>query len=153
MSFHHLLPLLSTICIAISGTLVAIGWYMILKGRRLTHQKFMVAGTTFALLFFIIYVSKTVLIGSTKFGGPEDLKFAYLIFLLIHIVLATVAAVFGVVSLYIAKKQRFLKHKRIGRYTATMWLITAPTGITVYILLYVMYPGGETGGLLDAIFG
>ncbi|MEX2414711.1 MAG: DUF420 domain-containing protein [Paenibacillaceae bacterium] len=153
MELQQLMPLISTICIAISGTLVGIGWYMIVKGRRETHRRFMVAGALFAALFFIIYVSKTVFIGSTKFGGPEDLKIVYLIFLLIHIGLATIAAVFGIITLYLAKKERFIKHKKLGRYTATIWLITAPTGILVYTLLYILYPGGETGGLIDAIIG
>lgn len=153
MELQHLMPLVSTICIAISGTLVAIGWYMIMKGRRETHQRFMVTGAVFALLFFIIYVCKTVFIGSTQFGGPQNIKVAYLIFLLIHITLATAAAVFGVITLYLAKKERFKKHRKIGRITATIWLITAPTGILVYILLYLLYPGGETGGLINAIIG
>lgn len=153
MELQQLMPLISTICIAISGTLVGIGWYMIMKGRRETHQRFMVAGALFASLFFIIYVSKTVFVGSTRFDGPEDLKIVYLIFLLFHITLATTAAVFGVITLYLAKNKRFIKHKKLGRYTATMWLITAPTGIFVYILLYVLYPGGESGGLIDAILG
>jgi putative membrane protein len=153
MDLQQLLPMISTICIAISAVLVAIGWYMILRGRRVTHQRFMVAGALFAALFFTIYVGKTVFVGSTKFGGPDELKMSYLIFLLFHITLATIAAVFGTITLYLAKKERFLKHKKLGRYTATIWLITAPTGILVYILLYVLYPGGETGGLIDAIFG
>ena len=153
MDLQFLLPTISTIFIAISGVLVAIGWYMIIKGRRETHQRFMIAGAIFALVFFIVYVSKTVFIGSTQFGGPDSLKAAYLIFLLIHIVLATVAAVFGLVTLYLAKNERFMKHKKIGRITATMWMITAPSGIFVYILLYVLYPGGETSSLIEAIFG
>lgn len=153
MGLQQLLPLISTICIAISAVLVGIGWYMIVKGRRETHKRFMVAGALFAALFFAIYVFKTVFIGSTMFDGPDHLKSAYLVFLLFHITLATVSAVFGSVTLYLARKERFLKHKKLGRYTATMWLITAPTGIMVYVLLYVLYPGGETGGLIDAIFG
>jgi putative membrane protein len=153
LELQQLMPLVSTIFIAISGILVAIGWYMIMKGRRETHQRFMVAGASFALLFFIVYVSKTVFIGSTQFGGPENIKQLYLIFLLVHIVLATSAAVFGIVTLYLASKQRFVKHRKIGRITATIWMITAPTGIFVYILLYVLYPGGETGSLIDAIIG
>jgi len=153
LELQQLMPLISTIFIAISGTLVGIGWYMIVKGRRETHRRFMVAGAIFATLFFIVYLSKTIFIGSTKFGGPEELKVAYLIFLLIHITLATIAAFFGIITLYLARKERFLKHKKLGRYTATIWLITAPTGILVYLLLYVLYPGGETSGLIDAIIG
>ena len=149
----HILPFISTCCIAISALLVAIGWVQIVKGRRQAHQKLMLWGAGFALGFFIIYVSKTLFVGSTAFGGPDHLKTAYLIFLLFHIVLATVSAVFGLVTLYLAFKERFIKHKRIGRITATIWLCSAVSGVTVYLLLYVLYPGGESKGLVDAIFG
>jgi len=150
-----LLPLLSAVFIAISGILVAFGWYHIVRGHRETHQKFMVAGAIFALIFFIIYLSRTIFIGNTTFSesGPEAMKVAYYIFLLCHIVLATVSAVFGIVTLTLAYKKNFSKHRKVGRWTATMWLITAPSGVMVYLLLYVFYPGGTTKPMIDAIFG
>lgn len=150
---QQLLPLTSTICIAISAVLVALGWRQILRKNRQSHERFMLAGAVFALLFFILYVSKTVFVGSTQFGGPDELKTAYLVFLLFHIVLSTAAAVFGVVTLTLAFKKRFARHRKVGRITAVIWLISAVTGITVYVLLYILYPGGETGALIDAIFG
>ena len=77
----------------------------------------------------------------------------YLIFLLFHIVLAMVAAVFGIVTLYLGFKERYVKHRRLGKVTAIIWFITAITGVTVYVLLYVLYPGGDSTGLFEAIFG
>jgi putative membrane protein len=149
------LPLLSTIFIATSGVLVAIGWYHIIHGHRELHQKFMVTGAIFALLFFIIYISRTIFIGNTAFSesAPVAIRDAYYIFLLCHIVFSTTSAVFGIVTLTLAFKQNFAKHKKIGRYTATMWLITAPSGVMVYLLLYIMYPGGTTKPVINAIFG
>jgi len=150
-----LLPLLSAVFIAISGTLVACGWYHIVHGHRKAHQRFMVAGAIFALLFFTIYMSRTLFIGNTNFAdnSPEAIKIAYYIFLLFHIVLATVSAFFGIITLTLAFKQKYAIHKKIGRWTATMWLITASTGIMVYLLLYIFYPGGKTKPLWDIIFG
>ena len=149
----HTLPLISTLCIAVSAVLVAIGWYHIRRKRIETHKKFMIAGAAFALLFFILYLSKTIFVGSTKFGGPEHLQSVYFVFLLFHIVLAAVAAVFGLVTLYYVFGEKFAKHKKIGPYTSVIWFVAAATGVTVYVLLYVLYPGGETAGLIDAIFG
>jgi putative membrane protein len=149
------LPLFSTILIAISGILVAIGWYQIMKGRRELHQKFMVSGAIFALLFFLIYVSRTIFIGNTAFSetAPTAIRDAYYIFLICHIVFATTSGVFGLVTLSLAYKKKFAKHRKVGRYTATMWLITSPSGVMVYLLLYVMYPGGTTKPVIDAILG
>ena len=152
---HTILPLISTIFIALSGILVAIGWYQIIKGRRELHQKFMVAGAIFALIFFLIYVSRTIFIGNTAFSdtAPVAIRDAYYVFLICHIIFATTAGVFGIVTLLLAYKEKFAKHKKMGRYTAIMWLITSPSGVMVYILLYVMYPGGATKPAIDAILG
>lgn len=147
----EILPLLSTSFIVLSAILVAIGWRLIVKGKREAHQKVMVVAAIAAVLFFAIYLSRTLFLGNTEFGGPDSLKPYYLVFLLFHIVLATVSAVMGIVTLTLAYKGNFFKHRRIGRPTAVIWFITAITGVAVYYLLYVAYPG-ETTHLWDAIF-
>lgn len=149
----HILPTISTSFIVISAIFVAFGWYYIVKGNRETHQKLMLWGAVFALAFFLIYVSRTIFVGNTTFGGPENLKLPYHLFLFFHITLATIGGVFGIITLLHAFNKRFAKHKKIGRWTAVIWLLTAPTGVIVYILLYVMYPGGDTKPMIDAILG
>jgi putative membrane protein len=149
----QVLPTISTLFIVISAIFVGFGWYHIVKGHRETHQKLMVTGAIFALAFFIIYMSRTLFQGNTAFGGPESLKLPYHLFLFFHITLATVGGVLGLITLWLAYKQRFLKHKRVGRVAAVVWLLTAPTGVAVYVLLYILYPGGQTKPVIDAIFG
>jgi putative membrane protein len=149
----QLLPTISTLFIVISGILVGFGWYHIVKGHRNTHMKLMVTGAIFALAFFLIYVSRTLFQGNTAFGGPESLKLPYHLFLFFHITLATVGGVLGLVTLWLAYKQRFFKHKKVGRVAAVIWLLTAPTGVIVYVMLYILYPGGQTKPVIDAIFG
>jgi putative membrane protein len=73
-------------------------------------------------------------------------------FLAFHITLATIGGAFGLITLWLAYKQRFVKHKKLGRWTAVIWLLTAPTGVLVYVLLYLMYPGGHTKPVLDVLF-
>ncbi|XEC97745.1 DUF420 domain-containing protein [Paenibacillus tarimensis] len=147
------MPTLSTAFIVISAVLVAIGWPLAVKRRLEEHKKVMLAAAAAALIFFIIYLSRTILVGNTSWGGPDNLYPYYLTFLLFHIVLATVAAVFGITTLVLAFKEKFAKHRRWGRITAVIWFFTAITGVTVYTLLYVMYPGGHTRPVIDAIFG
>jgi putative membrane protein len=148
-----ILPTISTSFIAISAILIAFGWYYIRKGKIETHRKLMIAGSVFATLFFITYVSRTALFGNTMFGGPENVRVIYQIFLIFHIILATVGGAMGLVTLSLAYKKRIDRHKRIGPWAVVIWLATAVTGITVYTLLYVIYPGGTTSGVLDVIFG
>ncbi|MFC0331457.1 DUF420 domain-containing protein [Paenibacillus sepulcri] len=150
---YDLLPAISTSFIFISGILVAIGWRLAIKRRLETHKKVMIAGSIAALLFFIIYVSRTIFVGNTEWGGPDDLKTYYMVFLFFHITLATVAAVFGITTLTLAFRNSFVKHRKVGRITSVIWLVTVVTGVIVYVLLYLMYPGGHTKPVLDVLFG
>jgi putative membrane protein len=153
MSWYEIFPMVSTSFILLSGILVAIGWSLIIKGKREAHKKVMIAAAISALCFFIIYVSRTIFIGNTTWGGPEDLKSVYLIFLVFHIILATVAAVFGITTLTLAFREKFAKHRKWGKVTALIWFATVITGVTVYVLLYLMYPGGHTKPFLTDFFG
>lgn len=149
----HILPTISTTFIVISAIFVAFGWYHIIKGNKETHKKLMITGAVFALMFFTVYMSRTIFEGNTTFNGPHNIQVAYQIFLTFHILLATISAVFGLTTLVLAYKKSFAKHRKFGRIAATLWMFTAPTGVLVYTLLYILFPGGTTKPMIDVIFG
>ena len=149
---HTILPMFSTSFIVISAILVAFGWVQIARRHIAKHRKLMTWAAIFASLFFIVYMSRTIFVGNTEFGGPENLRGIYLTFLLFHITLATVGGVLGIVTLIWGYTNKLDKHRKIGPVTSIVWFCTAITGVTVYVLLYWIYPGGETKPLLDAIF-
>ncbi|WP_186577582.1 DUF420 domain-containing protein [Aquibacillus kalidii] len=148
-----ILPTISTFFIVLSAVLVAIGWVLVARKKYKAHKKVMISGALSALAFFIIYLSRTVFVGNTSFGGPEDLKIYYTIFLIFHIILATVGAIFGVVTLVLAFKRKINKHRKIGPITSVIWFFTAITGVAVYLLLYIFFDGGETTSMIKAILG
>lgn len=148
-----LLPTISTSFIVISGILVACGWYAVAKKQIDKHMRIMKWAAICATIFFITYVSRTAFVGNTHFGGPDSLKPIYQTFLVFHIVLATVGGVMGLVTLRHGYKNNIAAHRKIGPWTSIVWFVTAITGVTVYTLLYIIYPGGETAGVLDVIFG
>ncbi|MFC0297609.1 DUF420 domain-containing protein [Geobacillus jurassicus] len=147
------LPTISTSCIVISALLVAYGWYLISRRRIEAHKKVMLTAAVFALLFFTIYMSRTLFIGNTSFGGPENVKVYYTLFLIFHIILATVGAVFGLVTIWTGLKDKRVRHRRLGPITSIIWFGSASTGVVVYWLLYVLYPGGQTTSLIKAVLG
>ena len=153
MNSFNLMPTISTFFIVLSAVLVAIGWRLAIKRKLEQHKKVMISAAIAAIIFFIVYLSRTLFIGSTPFNGPDSLKTYYLVFLLFHIVLATVAAVFGIITIILGFKSKFSKHRKLGRTTSVIWFITAITGVAVYTMLYVLYPNGEAKPLFDAIFG
>jgi putative membrane protein len=148
-----LLPTLSTGFIVLSAVFVAIGWYLIAQRKIQAHRKTMTWAAVFAIIFFLIYASRTIFIGNTSFGGPDDIKIYYTIFLIFHITLATVGAVLGIVTLIYGFKNNLTKHRKIGPVTSIVWFFTAITGVAVYLLLYVFYHGGETTSVIKAILG
>ncbi|WP_277585763.1 DUF420 domain-containing protein [Psychrobacillus antarcticus] len=148
-----ILPTISTFFIVLSAVLVAIGWALIKQKKIDAHKKTMIAAAISALLFFIIYVSRTIFIGNTAFGGPDDIKIYYTIFLIFHITLATTGAVFGLVTIYLGYKNNIKKHRKIGPITSVIWFFVGITGVAVYLLLYVFYSGGATTSVFKAILG
>ncbi|SEU29692.1 DUF420 domain-containing protein [Paenibacillus sp. NFR01] len=153
MDIFTLFPTISTSFIVISAILVAIGWRLIIQGKREAHKKTMIAAAIAAILFFLVYASRTAFVGNTEWGGPDNLATLYQIFLIFHIVLASVAAVFGITTLVLGFKAKYAKHRKWGRVTAVIWFITAITGVVVYVLLYIFYPGGHTKPVWEVILG
>lgn len=148
-----ILPTISTSFIVLSAITVAIGWGQIKQRKIEKHQKTMMTAAIFALIFFIIYASRTVFVGNTSFGGPDSIKIYYTIFLIFHISLATIGALLGIVSLITGYKNQLKRHRKLGPITSVIWFFTAITGVAVYLLLYVFYKGGETTSVIKAILG
>lgn len=148
-----IMPTISTFFIVLSAIFVAIGWYLISKRKLEAHKKAMFFAAIFAIIFFVIYASRTIFVGNTSFGGPDDIKVYYTIFLLFHITLATVGAVMGIITLWTGYKNKLEKHRKLGPITSIIWFSTAITGVAVYLLLYVIYQGGETTSVFKAILG
>lgn len=152
MDIYFILPTISTAFIVICAILMGFGVYHIKKGNPKTHERFMTLAAFAALIFFIIYLSKTIFLGNTQFGGPESLEIYYVVFLVGHIILATTGGILGGIQVYTGKKNKLRYHRKFGMTAATVWFFTAITGVMVYVILYILYPGGETTGLWDAIF-
>ncbi|MGV2942145.1 DUF420 domain-containing protein [Mesobacillus sp. LC4] len=153
MSNLPILPTISTTFIVLSAITVAIGWAQIKQRKIDQHRKTMTLAGIFAIIFFVIYASRTIFIGNTSFGGPEDIKIYYTLFLIFHITLATIGAVLGIISLYTGYKNRLERHRKLGPVTSVTWFFTGITGVAVYLLLYVFYEGGETTSVIKAILG
>jgi putative membrane protein len=145
------LPVLNEAFMISSGLSIAAGWYYIRRRRVDVHRRLMLAGTALAAAFFAGYALRTLLVGDTSFGGPAGLRPAYMGFLQAHSLLATVAAVLGVVTLRRALRGRFAQHRRIGPWTASLWFVTVATGLVVFMLLYVLFPPGPTTDLWRAV--
>lgn len=136
-----------------SAIIMAFGWYFIRRRNVEVHRRLMLTGSTLAALFFITYVVKTVVFGDTNFGGPKAWRAPYQLFLQSHSILATIAAVFGIITLTFAFRSRFSSHRKIGPWTVVIWFVTATTGLMVFLMLYVVFPEGITTNVFRAWLG
>ncbi|MHB1685485.1 MAG: DUF420 domain-containing protein [Bacilli bacterium] len=136
--------LVNELFMIVSAVAAAFGWAAIRRNRVHLHRKLMITASVFGALFFVSYALATLIIGDTSFGGPAGIAGAYNAFLQVHVMLATAAAVLGVITLTLAARRRFRKHKRVAPWTAVMWFISAGTGLVVYLMLFVIFPSGPT---------
>lgn len=153
MSLDRILAYINEFCILMSVVWIAMGWYRIRHHRVHAHRRAMLTGSAFAVAFFLSYVLKTLLVGDSTFGGPKSLNGAYMTFLQIHVTLATVAAVLGVITLRYAFRRNFRSHRRVAPWTAVMWFVTAGMGLAVFLLLYVLYAPGTPENVVRTITG
>jgi len=147
------LPDLNEAFILVSAVLIGFGWRAIRQGRVRRHRRLMFWGSVSASLFFLSYVFKTVVVGDTAFGGPARWRGLYTLFLDAHTLLATLVALLGIVTWRRALRWRFGLHRKIAPWTAGGWMLTAGTGLAVFLLLYVIFPPGPTTGNLIKLLG
>jgi putative membrane protein len=136
-----------------SGFAVVVGWVFIRRHRVRRHRATMLTAASLATAFFLSYVAKTLFYGDTAFGGPASLTSAYLVFLQVHTIFATGAAIAGIVTLRRALRGRYRDHRRVAPWTATAWFVTVASGLTVFTLLYLAFPPGPTSTNLLKVLG
>lgn len=134
-----------------SALCAALGWRHVRRREIETHRKWMLASASLGAAFFVSYVLQSLVIGDTTFGGPERWERPYLVFLWVHILLATAAGVLGIATLRLALRGRFPQHRRFGPWTASLWFVAAGTGLAVFLLLYVIFEPGPTVNIWRAV--
>ncbi|MFQ5341383.1 MAG: DUF420 domain-containing protein [Anaerolineae bacterium] len=138
-ALETILPVMNAGLILTSGVFLLIGFYFIRRQRHIrNHRRSMITATVFAALFLVVYVTRTLLFGGKLFAGSGWIRVAYLGILGSHTVLAALVGPMALVTLYLALKQDFRRHRRIARITLPTWLYVAATGWIVYWMLYHM---------------
>lgn len=131
-----------------------VGWRRVLEKRIAEHQKIMTTAFVLNVVFVGSYMIKSLLSeGSTGFIGPDSVKdFIYLPTVIVHGIASLLAFTLAGLTVYygytrsVVKKRRIFPkplqrttHRIIGILTIGTWTLSFLTGISVYILLYVLY--------------
>jgi putative membrane protein len=134
-SLNAFLMLWSSVAIVVSAVFLLIGVFLIRRGQRVWHHRMMLTASAFAVIFLILYLLEWALVGVTLYEGPAQWRGAYLAFLGIHELMATLNLPLGIVVLYNAFRGRFATHRRWARLTVPVWLYVAASGWVIYLVL------------------
>lgn len=131
-----LLPHLNAALNLTTAVLLIGGLLAIRSGRQRLHHRFMVSAFGVAVLFLVSYLIYHFRVGTTRFPGEGLTRSIYLSILGSHTVLAAAVPVLAIVTLTLALRGSFGRHRRWARWTLPIWLYVSVTGVVVYWMLY-----------------
>lgn len=138
------LPHVNALLNTAATILLIVGYFFIRQKRVTAHKACMIGATTVSAAFLVCYLVYHFEVGSVKFTGQGAIRTVYFSILLSHTVLAATVPVFVGFTLVRALRGQFEKHRRVARWTLPIWLYVSVTGVLVYLMLYQLYPTGQT---------
>lgn len=145
MTFQDL-PAVNAALNAVSAVLLTAGFIFIKRGHKTAHRNCMISAFCTSVIFLGCYLTYhgylAVVLhqGPTRFLNPAWFRPIYLTLLATHTILAAAIVPLILITLWRAKKQDFIRHKKIARWTLPLWLYVSVTGVVIYLLLYQIFP-------------
>ena len=137
----HPLATLNAVLNSIAAVLLVIGWVAIARGHWKAHRAAMVAAFAVSAIFLVSYLTYHAIAGSVPFRGQGPVRGVYFAILISHVILAAAVPVLALRMFFLAWKQRWEAHRRLGRITLPIWLYVSVTGVVIYLMLYHLFPG------------
>jgi uncharacterized membrane protein YozB (DUF420 family) len=136
------LPAINASLNGLATVFLTIGYVCIKKGRKDAHRKCMIAAFITSTIFLACYLTYHFNVTAvTKFQGQGVARPIYFFILITHIILAVVIVPLVLISMSRGLRERWEAHKRISRWTWPLWMYVSVTGVIVYLMLYVWFPG------------
>ena len=123
---------------AVSAVLLIVGYVFIRRRQIAAHRACMLTALGCSVLFLTSYLYYHWQVGSVHFQGTGAIRNLYLTILTTHTALAAAVPFLAVITVTLAFRQRFDRHKKIARWTLPIWLYVSVTGVVVYWMLYRM---------------
>jgi putative membrane protein len=137
----HDLPAINASLNGLSAMFLMAGYIFIRRKSPAAHRACMLAAVVTSIAFLACYLTYHLNVQTvTHFRNPAWFRPIYLVILLTHTVLAAVIVPLILLTLYRAWRQNFEAHKKIARWTWPLWIYVSVTGVTVYLLLYRIFP-------------
>ena len=134
-------PLRHAVLNGTSAALLITGLLFIRRRRVREHLTCMGLATLTTLIFLASYLHYHWYAGSVSFRGEGWSRPLYFSILLSHTVLASLVVPLAATALYLAARRQFERHRAIARWTLPIWLYVSVTGVLIYCMLYLWFPG------------
>lgn len=134
-----ILPLMNAIFNTFTFLFLLLALIAIKKKNVNTHRKFIFAAFSTTTLFLFTYVAHHILSEPTSHGGPDWVRYIYLLVLLTHIVLAAAIVPLALITVVRGLNMDVERHRKIARWTMPLWLYVSATGVIVYLMISPYY--------------
>ncbi len=136
------LPPINASLNALSTLFIVIGLASIKADRKRLHIVAMATALVTSTLFLACYLTYHFTVtGITRFTHPGWPRAVYLAILITHSILAVATVPLVCLTVIPALRARWDRHRRLARWTWPIWLYVSFTGVIVYLMLYVWFPG------------
>ena len=118
-----------------AAVFLAVGYAAIRAKRIALHRLAM--GTAFVLstIFLVSYLEYHARVGTTRFHGMPGIRAIYLALLATHTVLAMAVVPRVLVTLGLAMRGKYDRHRSWARWTWPIWMYVCLTGVSIYFFL------------------
>jgi uncharacterized membrane protein YozB (DUF420 family) len=136
---YDIFPPLDATLNGTTAILLMIGHNFMKRGAVAKHRATMIAAFITSSVFLACYLYYHFHVGSVRFRGNGWSRPIYFSILISHTVLAAVVVPMILVTLTLALKNKFDRHRRLARWTYPIWMYVSVTGVIVYVMLYKLF--------------
>ncbi len=104
------------------------------------HQLMMTISFLLGGIFLVCYVTYHLTNPANKFNGEGVVRGIYLFILITHVGLSLIVLPLVLRAMFYAVTKQFASHRKIVRFAYPIWLYVSITGVTVYLMLYHLFP-------------
>jgi putative membrane protein len=142
MSLHDL-PAVNAGLNAAATVLLTAGYVCIRRKRVAAHRAAMLAAVVVSAAFLATYLTYHLQAAPTRFAGTGFLRPVYFAMLISHILLAMAIVPLVPITVTLALRGRFERHRAWARWTFPIWYYVSVTGVLVYFFLYRWWPAAR----------
>ncbi len=120
---------------SLSTVFLLLGFREIRARNFAKHMRFMISAFITSALFLVSYIVYHHFVGDTPFTGQGFIRPVYFSILISHIMLSIFVVPLVLSSFLFAFSGKFSTHRKVSKWTFSIWLYVSVTGVMVFFML------------------